>query len=134
MHITPRTDAELRKLAANPKAGWYVADILAAIERVSSNNNDMIELSLSVAFDGAEGGGRSMRDWLTAVGKGALKLRRACEAIDAVDRYESGHINAADFVGKKVSVRVETEKKRGFADRLIVTDYRTASPSPPRKT
>jgi hypothetical protein len=123
MQVTPRSESDLRKLATSNllKAAWYDAEIQAAAEGVSSNRNDMIELTVSVP-DGS-GAGRGLRDWLTDVGRGAIKLRRACEAIGALDRYEAGNINASDFTGKAVRVKLGIQKKRGYPDRQIVEDY-----------
>jgi hypothetical protein len=102
--------------------GWIDdAMIHAALERPSARGNDTIELDIAVP-DG-RGGKRPFKDWLTNTPIGALRLRHACEAVGALDRYNAGEISATDFVGHTVRVKIGIEKKRGYAPRNIIEDY-----------
>ena len=70
------------------------------------------------------GGERLFKDYLTNTPLGALRLRHACEAVGALDRYNAGEISASDFLGHTVRVKIGVEKKRGYAPRNIIEDYR----------
>lgn len=87
----------------------------------------MIELLMLVRD--ADGQERELRDWLVDSGLGAAKLRSAVVAVDALDRYEQGQIEAKDFAGRDVLIRVGIEKRRGFPDQNRIEDYRAASAS-----
>jgi hypothetical protein len=62
-------------------------------------------------------------DHLSNTPLGALRLRRACEAVGALNRYNSGEISPSDFVGHTVRVKIGIEKRRGYAPRNIIEDY-----------
>jgi hypothetical protein len=103
--------------------GWLDgAMIREAVERPSARGNDMIEVVIAVP-DG-RGGERLFKDYLTGAPLGALRLRHACEAVGALDRYTAeGEISASDFVGHTVRVKIDIEKKRGYAPRNVISDY-----------
>jgi hypothetical protein len=102
--------------------GWIDgAMIREAVERPSARGNDMIEVVIAVP-DG-RGGERLFKDWLTSMPLGALRLRHATEAVQKLDRYSAGEISASDFVGHAVRVKIDVEKKRGYAPRNVITDY-----------
>jgi hypothetical protein len=106
--------------------GWIDgAMIREAVERPSARGNEMIELDVAVP-DG-RGGERLFKDYLTSTPLGALRQRRACEAVGALDRYDAGAISAADFPGHHVRVKIETEKRRGWPERSVIVDYAAAS-------
>jgi hypothetical protein len=95
------------------------------VERPSARGNEMIELDIAVP-DG-RGGERLFKDYLTGTPLGALRLRHACEAVSALDRYTSeGEVYASDFPGHTVRVKIGIEKKRGYAPRNIIEDYAAA--------
>jgi hypothetical protein len=129
MKTSGRSESEAQK-AASPRllrTGWHDAEFREAIEKASKAGNDMIE-ALVVIRD-ADGNEREFRDYLTDKGMGALKLRHACTAVGALDKYEAGEISAADFPGRSCRVRLGIEKKRGFRDRNIIEDYAAADAS-----
>jgi hypothetical protein len=101
--------------------GRIDAVIREAVERPSARGNDMIELTVAVP-DG-RGGERLLKDYLTNTSLGALRLRHACEAVGALDRYDAGAISASDFPGHTVRVKIGVEKRRGYAPRNIIEDY-----------
>lgn len=103
--------------------GWIDGAVIReAVEGSSARGNEMIELDIAVP-DG-RGGERLFKDYLTGTPLGALRLRHACEAVGALDRYTSaGEVGASDFVGHTVRVKIDVEKKRLFAPRNIISDY-----------
>ncbi len=127
MKITPKSEAEAKRSAraALLRPGWYPGRILTAEDTRSKAGNDMIALIIGIADDQ---GDRELRDWLLGNERGALKLRHACDA-SGID-YDSGDIDADQFVGREITVRVGVEKKRGLPDRNIIEDYRAAPTRP----
>lgn len=109
MKINPKTEAELEAEAAKRGAwapGVYDAEIMTAVEGVSSKGNDMITLSLTV-YHPDDGVHRQMKDWL--VDAMAFKLRHCCEAAGAITDYEAGDLEAWKLEGKPVRVKLGTE-------------------------
>ena len=121
----PLSDSEAAK-ARNPKRwrGWCAAEFLEAVSKDSSRGNSMIEALLAVSHDGET---REFRDWFTGSDRFAAKLRHACAAVGALDRYEAGKIEPEIFPGHACEVRLDIEKRRGYPDRSVIVDYRAAS-------
>lgn len=121
----PLSASEAAK-ARNPKPwrGWVPAEFLDAASKESARGNSMIEARLAVTKDGET---REYRDWFTAAERFADKLRHACEAVGALDRYEAGKIAPEIFPGHACEVRLDVEKRRGFPDRSVIADYRAAA-------
>ena len=110
------------------KPGWIDGAVIReAVEDPPRAATTMIELGIAVP-DG-RGGERLFKDYLTNTPLGALRLRHACEAVGALDRYNAGEISASDFVGHTVRVKIGIEKKRGYAPRNIIEDYAVAEAS-----
>jgi hypothetical protein len=84
----------------------------------------MIEARLAVTMDGET---REYRDWFTASERAADKLRHACEAVGALDRYEAGKVAPEIFSGHACEMRLDIEKRRGFPDCSVIVDYRAAA-------
>jgi hypothetical protein len=91
------------------------------VERPSARGNNMLDLTIAVP-DG-KGSERLFKDYLTNAPFGALRLRHACEAVGALDRYQSGEISASDFPGHNVRIKIGIERKRGYAPRNVIEDY-----------
>ena len=121
----PLSDGEAAK-ARNPKPwkGWVAAQFLDAASKESTRGNAMIEARLAVTKDGET---REFRDWFTGSDRFAAKLRHACAAVGALDRYEAGKIEPEIFPGHACEVRLDIEKRRGYPDRSVIVDYRAAS-------
>jgi hypothetical protein len=122
MQTTPKTEAEASAASRRVMlTGWHEARIVQAHEGRSKAGNPMIEISVAVAD--ADGNERIFR----ATGSltlrwAALKLPRACAAVGALGRYESGEIGAADFDGQSLRVKIGIEKKRGYPDCNVIED------------
>lgn len=112
--------------ARNPKPwkGWHSAQFLHAAAKESARGNSMIEARLAVISDGET---REYLDWFTASERVAEKLRNACEAVGALDRYEAGKVAPEIFPGRACEVRLDIEKRRGYPDRPVIVDYRAAA-------
>jgi hypothetical protein len=112
--------------AKNPTLwrGWFSATVLEAVEKNDKNGEPMLALLLAVLHGGET---REFRDWLTtSYDRSASKLRHACDAVGALAKYEAGEISQDDFAGRTCQVRLDIEKRRGFADRSVIVDYRRA--------
>lgn len=99
--------------------------IKSAREHLSQRERETIELVLLVP-DG-DGGERIIKDWLSAEGLGAAKLRHCCEAVGALEHYDARDVSPEVFPGHVVAVKVGVRKQRGFPDRNTVEDYRLAA-------
>jgi len=123
---TEAVEASRRTLLA---PGWTDGAVIReAEERTSARSgNEMIELAVAVP-DG-RGGERVLKDYLTSTSLGERRLRRASEAVLALDRYSAGEISASDFPGHTVRVKIGVEKKRGYAPRNIIEDYAVSEAS-----
>ena len=130
MKTTPRTEDEAKRASSRTllKAGVsYTALIAEAVEKLSRGGNPMIELLLLVQLpDGSE---QELRDWLVDLPAGAAKLRSAVVAVDALDHFDAGCIEADDFSGRTVLIRCGIEKRRGQPDRNYVEQYRAVASS-----
>jgi hypothetical protein len=131
MKITPRSEAEAQRESRRKPlpSGWHDARITEAVEKLAAKSGKpMIEVAAIV--QDAEGGERTLRDWLNDSPLGAAKLRHACEAVGALARYESGEIGQADFPGHDVRVKLGIEKRRGYPDRNVIEDYAAVAAAP----
>jgi hypothetical protein len=106
---------------------WHDGRVTEAVEGISPRNNPTMRLTVTVCDD--EGVERILHDVLSDTPLGAAKLRHACEAVGALAGFEAGGISQDDFPGHDVQVKIAVEKKRGFAPRNIIVDYRPASAS-----
>jgi hypothetical protein len=127
MKLTPRTEIEAQKVShrALLHAGWHDGRITVAVEKLSKRNTPMIELEI-IVLD-ADGNERTLRDWLTDAGLGALKLRHAAEAVGAMPQYQAGELSQAEFPGHDVRVKISVEKRRGYPDANRIDDYAAAT-------
>jgi len=113
MKVTPRTDKELKEMNIWQPGSYYFKiieeiaigqNLYRTQEAVSKNGNEMIRLVLQVFND--EGHFITILDHL-------------------LDKYESGELNAEDFIGKtgKLSLGIDKDKSGQYPDRNGVKDY-----------
>lgn len=122
----------LTSLATCRLAAVRDIEIREAAEWVFRSGNEMIEVLVAVT-DAGGNGEREFRDYLTgAAGLGAAKTRHACAACgrEVLTRYEAGEISQDDFPGKAVRVKLDVERRRGYAPPNIIVDYAPAAPVP----
>jgi hypothetical protein len=128
MKTSGRSESELLKSTLLLPVGDYDGECREAAEGLSRNNNARIE-TVWIVRD-ADGNEREFHDYLTDVGRGALKLRRACAAVGAIGKYEAAaEITPADFVGQVCRLKIGIEKRRGWPDRNVIEDYAPADVS-----
>ena len=123
METTPYKTRAAALNASLEKPGWRDnAVIREAVEDSSARGNTMMVLGIAVPVDG-HGGGQFYKDYLTNTPRGAPRLRSACEAVGALDRYNAREISPDDFIGKVVRVKLAVERSARFGSRIVITDY-----------
>jgi len=131
MKVTPRTDKELKEMNIWQPGSYYFKiieeiaigqNLYRTQEAVSKNGNEMIRLVLQVFND--EGHFITILDHLLDSVM-PHKLKHAAQACNLLDKYESGELNAEDFIGKtgKLSLGIDKDKSGQYPDRNGVKDY-----------
>lgn len=128
MRITPITEEEAKE-SAKPNylltPGECDFEITAAADQVSSNNNEMIKLTMNV-FD-VHGKKAIVFDYLLdAI---PHKARHAAYAVGLGHQYEDGEIEAASFVGKEGKCLIRLKQQTGYEPKNEVADYIVADES-----
>ena len=121
MKFAPKTEKEVAEEGLLPK-GEYSFEVMSAEDKVSkASGNEMIALKLHVFDD--QGEPRIIFDYLLE--SMARKLRHAAEACGLLTEYESGGLDALDFVGKTglVKIGIQQDKTGQYPDKNTVTDY-----------
>lgn len=91
--------------------GEYQFTISAAEEKVSSNGNDMIVLTLDI--DRPEGGIAKVWTNLTFTPKAMGIVKSACDAMGLGDKVRSGELSAEDFLGAMGRCKLKHEEYQG---------------------
>jgi hypothetical protein len=114
--FTPKSEQELSNTW--PK-GEYAFEIISAEDKISISGNEMIALELWI-FN-AEGKQRKVKDYLME--KLAYKLKHCAEAC-GLD-YNSGRLEADDFIGKTGTCKVQVQKDPNglYGDKNVIADY-----------
>jgi hypothetical protein len=120
MQFQPKTEKEIAEANLIP-VGVYSFEVVAAEDKVSKANNEMIVLKLLV-HDG-KGGSRFIDDYLLE--SIAHKLRHAAVACGLESKYTAGKLAASDFQGKtgQVKVRIQKDKDGQYPDKNVIGDY-----------
>jgi hypothetical protein len=118
MNFVPKTEEQC---SIQPLAkGQYDFEIVAAYDKKSQNENEMIEIHLSVYSD--NGGSRTIFDYVME--KLPHKLRHFCRSVGVMDAYETGHLMADMLIGltgiADIDVEPATEK---YKAKNVVRDY-----------
>ena len=119
MIFKPCTEQEItdRKLWAK---AVYPFEITEATEKVSQQgSNPMIELKVKITRP--DGTSRTITDYLLE--KTPEKLLHCCKVTGLLDRYLGGSLADSDFQGKRGSLRLGVEKKKGYPERNVIADY-----------
>lgn len=127
MKFEPKTEAQVSSYQTYAP-GVYDFEIVKATDETSKAGNDMIKVVLKIF--GNDGTSSIISDYLLTNEEMAYKLRHCCSAIGIIKKYESGELEAGDFVtgvGKvklKIDKGKEKDDKSGFyQDRNAVVDY-----------
>jgi hypothetical protein len=120
MKFTPKTQKEIDESNLMP-AGIYDFEVVSAENAISKKGNEMITLKLHV-FD-SEGAARIIFDYLQEALE--YKLRHAADACGLIESYETGYLDAPDFIGKcgKVKIKIDKSKEPQYSDKNVVQDY-----------
>lgn len=133
MRFTPKSEAEIA--AENLwQPGEYGFEIIervtfgtkeyTTIDTLSKNNADMIRLV--VKLYNTEGQFQTLIDYLMEAVPG--KLRHAAEACGLLSQYETGTLQAEQFIGKTgfLKLKIEKDKNGQYPDKNAVQDYVSA--------
>lgn len=113
MQFTPKSKEELAASNAFDliQKGTYDVECISAIERKSSNGNDMFALNWRV-FVGESV--RLMFDYIVPSNDMGLdKLFTLCQSVGLSEDYESGNLDAESFVGKCCKASIVQKKQKG---------------------
>lgn len=120
MKFQPKTENEVQSEGRIPK-GEYDFEIAEASDEVSKKGNEMIKLKVLVFDD--EGNPRTIFDYLLE--EISYKLRHAAYACGLGGEYESGALQAQDFIGKagRCKVIIQKDKSGQYPDKNVIQDY-----------
>ena len=109
-------------------AGTYPATIIEAIEKVSKNGNDMIEIVFETE------GGHRIYDYLVFTEKTAFKVDAFISAIGkAPQKGKEVELTADELVGVELNIEVEIEPANGsYAAKNKVARYIAVGESIPK--
>lgn len=122
MQYNPRDEREIRtNMLLSP--GEYDFEVIGAIEKVSKNNNDMIELQVRV-FPHDDSSPRLLRDWLVAGSDlGELKINRFAHATGLQDMYFDGSLNSLACEGVAGKLRLTITSSEQWGEQNSIKDY-----------
>lgn len=109
-------------------AGWYAAEIIESVERLSQNGNLMFETKFQVFND--DGKHRLITGYVMVDGKAAFQMRACAEAFGVLDQYKAGTLSEDDLVGKSgyVKLIVQTDSDGKYPDANKIADYCKSMP------
>lgn len=131
MRFEPKTEEQLKEENLW-QPGLYGFEILQEVSfgssdtyetcnRQSKKGNDMIQLIIKVM--NSEGDYIIITDYLLEAM--AFKLRHAAVACNLEEKYNSGHLDANDFIGKTgmLELKIDKDKTGEYAAKNAVKDY-----------
>lgn len=120
MNFKPKSDADLSTGNLLPK-GEYDFEIVSAIDKVSKQNNEMIELKVLVYIDGTPA--RQIFDYLME--SVAYKLKHFCYATGLNKKYDEGTLQAFDCYGVsgRCKIAIKEDKTGAYPPKNTITDY-----------
>lgn len=107
LKFQPKTEAEVNTRKLWP-AGEYDFEIVKAEDAVSKAGNAMIKIVLKI-FD-RSGEYILLSDYLLSDEAMAFKLRHCCEAVGILGKYETGELEAGDFVTGAGQLKLKVRK------------------------
>jgi hypothetical protein len=119
MNFKPATEEEIKANKVWPN-GVYPFLIVEAEEKLSARKgNPMIELRIVISK--SDGSKRTIRDYLLP--QREEKLMHAARACAVFEKYQSGSLEAGDFVGKSGSLKLGIERSKIYPPKNVVLDY-----------
>lgn len=129
MKVTPISEADAA-IAGLRKAGLYDFEVLESKDRISKNENEMIELNVKL-YD-TEGRTFRLFDYLVSSEGMAYKIRHYASATGQLPQYEKGELRAEDQQGKTGRCQVGIQKARdGYPAKNVIQDYVPNVPGAP---
>lgn len=122
MKFEPKTDKEIAESNLLP-AGTYPFQISGAIDDISKSSGlEMIVLTVRVFKQ--DGNFNLVTDYLSSSPKAAFKLNNICKAVGLKEKYESGTLDATDFIGKQGMLDLVIKPGDGkYSDQNSVKSY-----------
>lgn len=121
MKFKPKTEKELAEANLWP-VGEYSFEILEAEEATDSSDRDMLKLKVKVFKD--NGASQNIFDYVSGEWM-EFKLRHLAEVCGQLTEYETGELEAYNFVGKTgmCKVGISKDKSGQYPDRNDIKDY-----------
>jgi hypothetical protein len=120
MQFQPKAEDEVKRAFAPIPKGTYDFEVLEASDEVSAKGNDMIKVNIAI-WQGDKVLCRVFDYLLPSM---EAKLRHACDACGLLDRYQSGSLQAVDFIGRAGKVRIKIKKETDqYPAKNEVEDY-----------
>src|ERR1700734_1083586 len=118
MRFNLPTPEEIAAKAIWPKAA-YPFMIIDAVEKLANSGQPMIEIDVQISR--RDGATRIIKDYLHV--RRPEKLMGAAKAFGVAEKVRAGSLDADDVVGKKGTLRLGVEKRRGFPDRNVILEF-----------
>jgi hypothetical protein len=116
---TPKSKEEIIESSKWP-SGVYPFTVSQAHESISSARNEMIVVRLVLSRP--DGGRKIMTDYL--VTKKLGKIEAICSSCGLTDKYLSGRLSAADFIGRSGKLKLRVQRpKDGYPSRNEIAGY-----------
>lgn len=129
MNFTPKTDEEIQRMLLIPDGEKCYAEVKESSNHISKEGKESIMLNLDIWED------VSVRCKLYVYLTPAFMLlfKHACIAMLGQEKYDSGNIQAEDFLNKScdVIIGIQKDKKGQYPDKNIVKDFVVRSGSKP---
>lgn len=120
MQFQPKTENDCKGSFKPIPKGEYDFEVLEASDETSKSGNDMIKINMAI-WQGDRVLCRVFDYLLPAM---EAKLRHACDACGLLDRYQSGNLQASDFMGRTGKVKIKIKKATAeYAEKNEVEDY-----------
>jgi hypothetical protein len=118
MRFNLPTPEEIAAKAIWPKA-VYPFMIIDAVDKLANSGLPMIEVDVQVSR--RDGATRIIKDYLHV--RRTEKLIGAAKACGVAEKVRAGSLEVDDLIGKKGTLRLGVEKRRGFPDRNIILEF-----------
>ncbi len=119
MNFTPKNENELSNLLPD---GEYDFEVIDAQDKKSQKSGaDMIMLKIAI-WQGDRISCYLFDYLLESV---AFKLRHCCDACGLLDKYQSGSLDATQFIGRtgKAKIIIQKDKTGQYPDKNAIKDY-----------
>jgi len=121
MKFQPKSEKEIAEANLWTK-GEYAFEILESEDAQDKNGHDMLKLKVKVFKD--SGASQNIFDYVSGAWM-EFKLRHLADACGMLKEYETGELEAYNFVGKTgmCKVGVSVDKSGQYPDKNSIQDY-----------